>query len=246
MPLKTRYLAGGGWLAAKSSAASIRGWDSCPVCRQAMTARRGVAMTGEQFCDRHLGQASCALCAMPADATGLAIPLCQRCAATSIRTRTDVKREIPAVKRQLADLGIRTVRPVLVQLASAKVLRGTAGDHALGVTVSRGTDVVDLFVLQDLPLLKFGTTVAHEVMHIYMTQNGFGHVPAPAAEGLCQLLAYAWIIRQDGMLATAERRQIEENPDPIYGDGFRQAYEAVRRVGARRTLATVKQRHRLP
>ena len=80
----------------------------------------------------------------------------------------------------------------------------------------------------------------HEAMHSYMAQNGFGQVPARIAEGLCQLLAYAWIKRQDGILAAAERRLIEENPDPIYGDGFRQARDTVRRVGIRRTLDTVK------
>ena len=101
-------------------------------------------------------------------------------------------------------------------------------------------------MLQDLPLLKFGTTVAHEAMHSYMTQNGFGRVPAHIAEGMCQLLAYAWVIRQDGMLAAAERKQIEDNPDSVYGDGFRQAYEAARRVGVKRTLATVKDQHRFP
>ena len=48
------------------------------------------------------------------------------------------------------------------------------------------------------------------------------------------------------MLAEAERKQIADNPDPVYGDGFRQAYEAVQRVGVQRTLATVKGQHRLP
>jgi Protein DA1 len=220
--------------------------DSCPVCGRPLTVRRGVALTGEQFCDRHLGLKPCALCAMPADVPGLAIPLCRRCAATSISTSADVRRELPTVKRQLAALGIRTITPVKVQLASAELLHGIVGDHALGVTVSRETSVVDLYILQDLPLLKFGTTVAHEVMHTYMTQNGFGDVSPRIAEGLCQLLAYAWIIRQDGILAEAERRQIAENTDSIYGDGFRQAYAAVRRVGVRRTLATVKREHRLP
>lgn len=211
-----------------------------------MTTRRGVALTGEQFCDRHLRMASCALCSMPADASGLAIPLCPRCAATSVRTQADVKRKLPGIKQQLAALGIRTVSPIRVQLASSEKLRGIAGNHALGVTVSRGEEVINLLVLQDLPLLKFGTTVAHETMHSYMTQNGFGQVPVRIAEGMCQLLAYAWVIRQDGILAAAERWLIEENPDPIYGDGFRQAREAVRRVGVRRTLATVKQQHRFP
>lgn len=234
------------WLFATSPAASAFRLDSCPVCGRPMTAYRGVALTGEQFCDRHIDQELCSLCAMPADAPGLAISLCQRCAETSIRTSVEVRRELPSVKRQLAALGIRTVTPVKVQLASSELLHGIVGNHALGATVSQDMSVVDLYVLQDLPLLKFGTTVAHEVMHAYMTQNGFGDVPPRVAEGLCQLLAYAWIIRQDGMLAQAERRQIAENTDSIYGDGFRQAYAAVRRVGVRRTLATVKREHRLP
>jgi len=246
MSPQARHPARGDWLLASATAAGIRGGDSCPVCRHAMTARRGVALTGEQFCQRHFGQEPCTLCAMPADAQGLTIPLCRRCAATSIRTQADVGRELPRLKHQLAALGIRTIHPVFVQLASPETLHGVAGNHALGASVLRGTDVVNLFVHQDLPLLKFGTTVAHEVMHSHMAQNGFGDVPPCVAEGLCQLLAYAWIIRQDGMLAAAERREIEENPDPIYGDGFRQAYEAVRRVGVRQTLATVKQEQRFP
>ena len=246
MPLNTHDAAGGNWLFPPPSDASVLGWDSCPVCHRAMTMRRGVALTGEQFCDRHLEMAYCALCGMPADASGLALSLCRRCAATSVRTQADVKRNLPGIKRQLAVLSIRTVSPVRVLLTPPGKLRGIAGNHALGVTVSRGEEVIDLLVLQDLPLIKFGTTVAHEAMHSYMTQNGFGQVPARIAEGLCQLLAYAWVIRQDGMLAAAERRQIEDNPDLVYGDGFRQAHEAARRVGVQRTLATVKQQHRFP
>ena len=245
MPPRTRHPAGGDWLF-PFPAASGAGWGSCPVCHQVMTTRRGVALTGEQFCDRHLEEECCVLCAMPAAALRLAIPLCRRCAATSIRTEADVRRELPVIKRQLATLGIVTVRPVRVQLASPENLHEIAGNHALGATISRGTDVVDLFVLRDLPMVRFGTTVAHEVMHCFMTQNGYGQVTSEVAEGLCQLLAYAWIIRQAGTLADAERRNIAENPDPIYGVGFRQAYEAARRVGVRRTLAAVKQYGRLP
>jgi Protein DA1 len=246
MPPKTRNPTVGNWLFPPPSAASVSGRDSCPVCGRAMTARRWIGLTGEQFCDRHPGMASCVLCGMPADADGLTIPSCRRCAATSVRTQADIKRELPAIRRQLTALGIRTIRPIWVELVSAEKLRGIAGNHALGVTVSRGEEVINLQVRQDLPLLKFGTTVTHEMMHSYMTQNGFGEVPDRIAEGMCQLLAYAWVIRQDGILAAAERRQIEENPDPVYGDGFREAREAVRRVGVRRTLTTVKLRHRLP
>jgi hypothetical protein len=228
------------------SVASALGWGSCPVCHQPMTARRGVALTGEQFCDRHLGQTNCRLCAMPAKAHDRTIALCRRCASTSIRTQADVKRELPAMKRQLADLGIRTITPVRVELATPEQLDGIANNHALGVTISRERSVVRLLVRQDLPFVKFGTTVAHEVMHTWMTQNGFGELPPLVAEGLCQMLAHAWIRRQDGILAAAERHQIENNPDPIYGEGFRKAIDAVRRAGLPRTLDTVKLHRRFP
>ena len=91
-----------------------------------MTTRRGVALTGEQFCDRHLEMASCALCGMPSDASERAIPLCRRCAATSVRTQTDVKHNLPGIKEQLAALGVRTVSPIRVLLASPEKLRGIA------------------------------------------------------------------------------------------------------------------------
>ena len=118
MPAGSRQPSEGEWLSAASSAADVLGPDSCPACGLPMTVYRGVALTGEQFCDRHLGPKPCDLCAMPADAQGLAIPLCRRCAATSIRTSADVRRELPSVKRQLAALGISTITPVKVQLAS--------------------------------------------------------------------------------------------------------------------------------
>jgi hypothetical protein len=183
---------------------------------------------------------------VPTDGAGDPQAFCKRCAATSLRSQTDVVRELSSIKRELDALGIRTSTPVRVQLASSGRLRAAAGEHALGATVTRGSQVVELLVLRDLPLVKFGSTVAHEVMHAYLAQQGFGRLPGPVAEGLCQLLAYAWVIRRPGPVATAERRSIEENPHPVYGDGFRHARDAVRRVGVSRTLATVKQSHRFP
>ena len=57
----------------------------------------------------------------------------------------------------------------------------------------------------------------------YLAQQGFPRLPDQVAEGLCQLLAYAWVRRQDGPAAGAELRVIAEAPDPVYGGGFRRA-----------------------
>lgn len=145
-------------------------------------------------------------------------------------------------------MSIRTTAPVRVRLVSRDELRRhhPEGVNALGVTISAGTRVVDLMVVRDLPLVRFGATVAHEVMHAYLAQQGFGVLPPPVAEGLCQLLAHAWLKDQAGPLAAAERRRIAEDRSPVYGDGFRAARVAARRVGVRKLLEHVRRHRRFP
>jgi hypothetical protein len=214
-----------------------------------MTRLRRLALTGEPFCDRHAGQPQCQLCAMPADAgLGLPVPLCLRCSREDvIRTQDDVKRALPRIAGQIRALGIRTTVPVQVRLCGREemALVGT-GRHMLGATYWRGSTVHDLRVMRDLPLLKFGTTVAHEVMHAYLVQQKYPRMEPALTEGLCQLTAYAWVRREDGILAAAEQRRIDENPDPIYGDGFRQVKQAVERNGVKITLNYVQRHGRLP
>lgn len=221
----------------------------CVVCGLPLTPTFSVALTGERFCARHAGEESCFCCGMPADAPlGTEVRLCGRCGATAVRDQPGVKRVLPPIAARIRRLGIRTTTPVRVRLVSRAELRRhhPVGVNALGVTVSSGTRVVDLMVVRDLPLVQFGATVAHEVMHAYLAQQGFGRLPLPVAEGLCQLLAHAWLKDQQGPLAVLERRRIAENRSPVYGDGFRAARAAARRVGVRTLLAHVHRHHTFP
>ncbi|MEV0897645.1 protein DA1 [Actinoplanes sp. NPDC049802] len=186
---------------------------------------------------------------MPSDPRlGLEMALCGRCAATAVRDQAGVKRVLPPIARRIRALSIRTTTPVRVRLVSRGELRAhhPEGADALGLTVSMGTRVLDLMVVRDLPLVQFGSTVAHEVMHAYLAQQGFGVLPPPVAEGLCQLLAYAWLRDQPGPLAAVERRRIAEDPGPVYGDGFRAARAASRRLGVRAMLDHVRRNGSFP
>ncbi|MEV6487422.1 protein DA1 [Actinoplanes sp. NPDC051633] len=214
-----------------------------------MSTRMMLSLTGEHFCAKHIGQPQCIACMAPAaDDLDLEVPLCRRCAATSVRTQEDVKRVLPPIAAQLRGLSIATTKPVRVRLVAAAELRTAYAGHgnALGLTVSSGARVVDLMVVRDLPLVKFGSTVCHEVMHAYLTQQRFPRVDPPVAEGLCQLLAYAWVRRQNDPVAKAEMRLIAEATDPIYGDGFRRARDSAQRVGVPRTLEHVRRHGVLP
>lgn len=221
----------------------------CAACAGPLTGVQYVALTGEVFCTRHAGERSCVCCGLPEQPDlDRAVALCRRCAATSVRTQPEVKRVLPPITAQLRALGIATTRRVRVRLADASEIDHAFGGnpHVLGATLASGVDVIDLMIRRDLPAIMFGCVVAHETMHVYLAQQNFGDLPDTAAEGLCELLAYAWARRQDGVLAAAQRRQIEENPDPVYGDGFRQAKAAVARFGVRRTLDHLKKHQVLP
>jgi hypothetical protein len=205
-----------------------------------MTTVATASLIGEYFCSRHVGEPRCIACMAPADSAGrTAVRLCKRCAAGTVSSQADVKRALPPIAAQLGQLSIRTVTRVRVRLVEAAALP----DQTLGQTRSRGTDVLDLVVVRDLPHIKFGSTVAHEVMHAYLAQQGYPRLPRPVEEGLCQLLAYAWVRRREGPHAKAEMRLIADAPDPVYGDGFRRARASAERVGVRKTLDHVR-RHR--
>ncbi|WP_099343950.1 MULTISPECIES: protein DA1 [unclassified Actinoplanes] len=226
------------------------GLPRCAVCGRLMTLTGFVTPNGELICHRHAHEQPSTCCGLPADPTLAAErPLCPRCAATAVRTQQDVRRVLPPIAARLRALSIWTTKPVRVRLVPVAELQADwhGSGALLGGTVCVGSEVVDLMVVRDLPLVRFGAVVAHEVMHAYLVQHGFGELPPPVEEGLCELLAHAWLKGEPGAPAEWERRRIMDNPDPVYGNGFRAARQAALRVGGvSRMLAHVRRYGDLP
>lgn len=87
-----------------------------------------------------------------------------------------------------------------------------------------------VYILDNLIKIEFAGTLAHEFMHIWQNENQINLAP-PQCEGLCNLgswLAY-------NTIASAKtpyfRKALQENPDPVYGDGFRDVYAKYKQVG---------------
>lgn len=82
------------------------------------------------------------------------------------------------------------------------------------------TKILGIAVVRGLSPIRFQGVVAHELGHVWTALHCVRLQPW-AEEGFCELLAYRFYVD----LGTAESyfhaRCIEENPDPIYGDGFR-------------------------
>lgn len=218
----------------------------CRLCRGGLGPTWWETPLGERVCQLHTADPPCRSCAAPAAG---ADGLCPRCVGTAVLTQDGVKAMLPRIRTDLHSLGLRLTTPVRVRLVTTGEMAGLSGAAAgtvLGCTMSVDAEVVDLAIVAGMPAPQFGAVVAHECMHAWMVQRGFGVVAPPIAEGLSQLASDGWLERQRDPRARLLRDAIARDPDPVYGDGFRQTRSAVRRHGLLPVLRAVRAHGRLP
>jgi hypothetical protein len=130
----------------------------------------------------------------------------------------------------MAALGIRLDQRVRVTLVEPDVINLGGPGLCLGRTLQRiedsVTDVLGIEIARGLTATHFGATVAHE--------------------GLCELFSGAWLKRRGTEFARTMRRVALENPDPVYGAGYRMVRDAVVSHGIAVVLDSVCARSRLP
>lgn len=101
----------------------------------------------------------------------------------------------------------------------------------------RQRHVTVIMVLKGLPRLLTGSILAHEVMHAYLKLKTDTRLPPQVEEGLCQLMGYLWIEKQtpkdpfEVKFCSFVASQIREHTSPVYGDGFRAAFECFQSIG---------------
>lgn len=87
-----------------------------------------------------------------------------------------------------------------------------------------------IYILDNLIKIEFAGTLAHELMHVWQNENQI-KLSVPICEGLCNLgswLAYNRIISSKTPYFL---KVLQDNPDPVYGEGFRHVYAQYQKVG---------------
>lgn len=103
-----------------------------------------------------------------------------------------------------------------------------------------------IFVISGLPRVAFMGVVAHELLHVWINENQLQHLSPPQVEGFCNL-ATALIYDNDGSeLAKVLLRRMEEDPDPVYGDGYRAMKQNLAQWGWPKLIAALKSPGALP
>lgn len=90
-------------------------------------------------------------------------------------------------------------------------------------------------VVAGLEPLLFQGVAAHELGHVWLAVHRIS-LPADLEEGFCELLAHRFYSDLGTEEGLRYAREIESNPDPLYGGGFRYLRERLVQGGLERIL----------
>jgi len=185
---------------------------------------------------------------------------CPICRSTAIDTAEVAKPIFSQLIKWVSAQGLKyNSLPIQLELCGraklASYLRERNQTHSLGATMSTTymqdghvvrTEVSGVAVLYGLPTTLFQGVTIHELGHVWLIVQGIQGMPDWAVEGFCELLSH----RYYSALNTPESRyhatSVADNPDPIYGEGFRRVRAIADAMGFQRFLATMQASKRLP
>lgn len=240
----------------------------CAYCHKPLVGLYIVNGWGEKFCQEHQTQyPACSFCARlippQQQMSGWRFDenlRCQVCRLTAVETAEQAQPLFTELKRWIARQGFQFNQlPLRLDLRERaeleRLLQGRTVAHPLGVTLSSmhwqngrkvGSRIEGIAVQIGMPATLFAGTVLHEIGHVWLTVHGVENLPSWAEEGFCQLLSY----RYYSDLGTPEARyrmtSIEQDADPVYGEGFRRLNALSARVGFARLVEILRTTKRLP
>jgi hypothetical protein len=97
-----------------------------------------------------------------------------------------------------------------------------------------------IYMLTHLTKIEFAGVLAHEMLHAWQTQNGINMSPK-SMEGLCNLGSYLMYQTLASSLTKICLRNLHENPDPVYGDGFREMHGYLEELGWSDLIKSVRE-----
>ncbi|CAH0486913.1 unnamed protein product [Peronospora farinosa] len=114
-------------------------------------------------------------------------------------------------------------------------------------SIEKTRSVNAILILHGLPYDLTASILVHEATHAFikLSDDFPDHIPPKIEEGMCQLMSYLFLKYKhmmesknskkrtyEGRLRKFYKRQLQNDVCPIYGDGFREAYAAYKRVNS--------------
>jgi len=162
---------------------------------------------------------------------------CGLCLETAVRKKSDAEAMLREVKTSLAGVGIEIDEDDLpLKLVGESELRGIHGQEKGDLELEGVTQWekrswlfgmvdrydFDIYILHSLPRMHYYATVAHELMHVWLTLNAPFNQNSAMVEGTCNYASYLVLKQFGGSEAQRIIDQMLASTDPDYGEGFRQ------------------------
>lgn len=221
----------------------------CDICGYPIDGKYTVDFWGNRVHDMH-GMSKTLLC----DCCGRAIsertskggvktadgrPICGICKNDLVTTSTriyEIKKEIDVLFKKIG-IVIPEIKEI-TQVDKAQIKKMSGADNNLGfaetLKMVRGKAVISIehriYILHSFQRVKFAGVLAHEMLHAWLNQN---HVDRTKKEmeGFCNLGSYLVYQNSKEEIAKYLMKQMEEDKDPIYGDGYRKMKKELDKLG---------------
>ncbi|MBR2374196.1 MAG: protein DA1 [Lentisphaeria bacterium] len=175
--------------------------------------------------------------------------VCHACA-KNIITPASASKIMYKVRKDLAEMfGFDTKHRISLKIVNRNTLTKESGmATSLGCMKYRFQKIVrwkgksrkirykhtcQIFLLDTLNINNAGGVLAHELTHDYLFHHMGKPVDSQVSEGICEAVAGAWLL-QNGY--EKQFRIKKQNPDPVYGAGFRLIYPQLERLGFKKML----------
>jgi hypothetical protein len=211
----------------------------CTICGQRLGTSWYVSDLGDAFCVSHRNPSFCQGCRrpMPLAATET---MCTDCTPTLFSHESQIDRSRQDVLTWLSGhIGPNRLNEVPVTLENSS----SFSQNQTGVTNwtfdGRQFDV-NIRILRNVTPNIFEHTLAHEYGHVLLVaepdslsfRGAFPDHRHVEEEGFCEVVKYLWLQECGTGHRDLDQRDMRNNPDPVYGDGFRLVWKEYEKIGS--------------
>jgi LIM domain len=216
----------------------------CYFCDEVLQGPHKVNEYGQTACGRHETGVRCSSCDRWLQPTEWLLPAltefgtvtCDHCKPGAIGTREALAYNpsfgVEALRRLGLDLDSKLQVHLRIETtAGLAAMKGVLDPDVWGLTLSsvetiRGVEssrtIQGIAVIGGLAQEHFEGVLAHEYGHVWLFSQRLDQKPKAVVEGFCELIRFLHLVSLGTPLATQLLRKMLDNPDPVYGAGFRQ------------------------
>jgi hypothetical protein len=237
----------------------------CDVCSLPLKGSYTVDSYGNKYHTTHLNETSkCDCCDRLISKTitggGKALSdgrhICNICYATSVNNQRDIERELDLVAQRLIGMGINlNVNKISVAGVDRNGLKKRSAAYTykmqgycdsktekefINNKLVKKTDSHTIYVLNYLPRTGLESVLAHELMHSWIYENTSNAHTDKVREGACNFISYLYLKELHSKESSDFIIRLDKNPDPVYGEGFREIKKRFENRPVRELLSFLK------